>query len=223
MATMAERPSSANQQNLRRAEAERRRLGHPYLGEEHVLLGMLAHAANPAATMLTERGLDLDAARTEIARIVAASGPVARDAAALLGELGVDVVLMRRRLESTFGALAVHEAVRQVRRRRWWRGGAQHSPLCGPPYLIKRAQHIACTTAGKRCEIEIRPEHLLYGVLRVARDPLGSGLGRRGRREMAGLGLRAGEPHPVRLLLAEHGIDLQMFTEDVLVNQTTTT
>ena len=223
MAKMAERPSSANQQILRLAEVERRRLGHPYLGEEHLLLGILARAANPAATMLTERGLELDSARTEIASIVAASGPVAQDAAALLGELGVDVVKMRRRLESTFGAMAVQEAARQVRRRPWWRGGAQHSPLCGPPYLIKRAQHIACTTAGTRGEIEIRPEHLLYGVLRVARDPLGSGLGRRGRREMARLGLRAGAPHPVRLLLAEHGIDLQMFAEDVLDNRTTTT
>jgi ATP-dependent Clp protease ATP-binding subunit ClpA len=222
MAEMAERPSAANQQILRSAEVERRHLGHPYLADEHVLLGMLAHAANPAATMLTERGLELDSARTAIASIVAESGPVAKDAAALLGEVRVDVVQMRRRLESTFGALAVHEAARQVRRRPWWRGGARHSPLCGPPYLIKRAQHIACTTAGERGEIEIRPEHLLYGVLRAARDPLGSGLGRRGRREMARLGLRVGGPHPVRLLLAEHGIDLQLFTEDVLVNRTTT-
>jgi ATP-dependent Clp protease ATP-binding subunit ClpA len=223
MAKMAERPSSANQQILRLAEAERRRLGHPYLGDEHLLLGMLVHAANPAAPMLTERGFELDAARSEIARIVAASGPVAQDAAALLGELGVDVVQMRRRLESTFGALAVHEAARQVRRRPWWRGGgAQHSPLCGPPYLIKRAQHIACTAAGKRGEVEIGPEHLLYGVLRDARDPLGSGLGRRGRREMARLGLRAGAPHPVRLLMAEHGVDLETFAGDMLVNRTTT-
>src|SRR4051812_9620066 len=120
MAKMAERPSLANQEILELAEAERRRLGHPYLGEEHLLLGVLAHAANPAAAMLTVRGLALDAARHEIAGIVAGSGPDARDAAVLLGELGVDVAQMRRRLESTFGALAVHEAARQVRRRPWW-------------------------------------------------------------------------------------------------------
>jgi hypothetical protein len=173
--------------------------------------------------MLSERGLELDSARNEIARIVAASGPVAQDANVLLSELGVDVVQMRRRLESTFGAPAVHEAARQVRRRPWWRGGAQHSPLCGPPYLIKPAQHIACTTAGRRGEIEIQPEHLLYGVLRVARDPLGSALGRRGRREMARVGLHAGGPHPVRLLMAKHGIDLESFADDVLAHRTTTT
>jgi ATP-dependent Clp protease ATP-binding subunit ClpA len=192
MAKMAQRPSSASREIMRLAEAERLRLGHPYLGDEHLLLGVLAHATNPAAAMLNQQGLDLATARAEIARIVNETGPVARDDAALLREFGVDVAQMRRRLESTFGTLAVQEAVRQVRRRPWWRGRAQHSPLCGPPYLIKRAQFIACTTAGKRGEAELRPEHLLYGVLRVARDPLGTGLGRRGRREIARLGLRAG-------------------------------
>jgi len=222
MAKMAQRPSPANQRIVRLAEAERHRLGHPYLGDEHVLLGVLAHGSNRAAAMLTEHGLDLATAREEIARIVDASGPVARDDTELLREFGVDVATMRLRLESTFGTLAVHEAARQVRRRPWWRGRAQHSPLCGPPYLIKRAQFIACTTAGKRGEAEIRPEHLLYGVLRAARDPLGTGLGRRGRREMARLGLRAGAPHPVRLLLAEHGIDLDQLAEDLLDSRATT-
>jgi ATP-dependent Clp protease ATP-binding subunit ClpA len=218
MDKMAQRPSPANQAIMRLAEAERRRLGHPYLGDEHVLLGVLAHASNPAATMLRDRGLELATARTEIAHIVTASGPVAKDTDALLREFGVDVAQMRRRLESTFGTLAVHEAARQVRRRPWWRGRAQHSPLCGPPYLIKRALFIACTTAGKRGEAEISPEHLLYGVLRVARDPLGSGLGRRGRREMARLGLRAGTPHPIRLLMTEHGIDVDRLSADLLVS-----
>jgi ATP-dependent Clp protease ATP-binding subunit ClpA len=215
---MAGRPSAATAKIRRLAEAERLRLSHPYLGDEHLLLGVLAHATNPAAAMLTEHGLDLATARAGIARIVSESGPLARDDAALLRELGVDVARMRRHLESTFGTLAVHEAARQVRRRPWWRGRARHNPLCGPPHLIKRAQFIACTTAGKHGEAEIRPEHLLYGVLRVARDPLGTGLGRRGRREAARLGLRVGAPHPVRLLLAEHGIDLERLAEDLLAS-----
>jgi hypothetical protein len=221
MAKMAQRPSPANQQIMRLADAERRRLGHPYLGDEHLLLGVLGHASNPAAVLLRDRGLELVTARTAIARIVNTSGPVARDTDALLREFGVDVAQMRQRLVSTFGELAVHEAARQVRRRPWWRGRAQHSPLCGPPYLIKRAQFIACTTAGKRGEAEIGPKHLLYGVLRVAGDPLGSGLSRRSRREMARLGLRVGAPHPVRLLMAEHGIDVDRLSADLLDNRTT--
>ena len=40
---------------------------------------------------------------------------MARDDAAVLREFGVDVAQMRRQLESTFGALAVHEAERRIR------------------------------------------------------------------------------------------------------------
>ena len=221
MARMAERPSSVSRAIMRLADDERRRLGHPYLGDEHLVLGVLAHAENPAAAMLRNRGVELTAARSDLARIVSAAGPLARDDAALLGEFGVDLAQLRHRLESTFGTLAVQEAARQVRRRPWWRGRAAHSPLCGPPHLIKRAQFIACTTAGRRGEVEIGPEILLYGVLRAARDPLGTGLGRRGRREIARLGLRAGSAHPVRLLLDEHGIDLERLGQDLLAIKTT--
>jgi ATP-dependent Clp protease ATP-binding subunit ClpA len=222
MAKMTQRPSPASRQILLLAESERRRLRHPYLGDEHLLLAVLAHASNPAAAMLIAHGLELATARAQIARIVTESGPVVRDGADLLRDFGVDVAQMRRQLESTFGTLAVHEAARQVRRRPWWRGRAQRSPLCGPPYLIKRAQFIACTTAGKRGDAEIRPEHLLYGVLVVARDPLGTGLGRRGRRELCRLGLRGGAPHPVQLLLAEHGIDLDRLRDELLADAAAT-
>jgi len=222
MPKMAQGLSPASRQIMRLAEDERRRLRHPYLGDEHLLLGVLAHASNRAAMILNDRGLDLATARACIARIVSESGSIAEDDAVLLGRLGVDVAQMRRQLESTFGAAAVDEAAWQVRRRHWWRGRAQRSPICGPPYLTKRAQFIACTLAGKRGEAEIRPEHLLYGVLRTARNPLGSGLGRRGRREVARLGLRVGAPHPVRLLLAEQGIDQNQLGEDVLHSRGTT-
>lgn len=222
MPKMAQRYSPDSMLIMELAGDERSRLHHPYLGGEHVLLGVLAHASNPAAEILNDRGLELATARAGIARIVSQSGSIALDDAALLSELGVDVARMRLKLELTFGGEGVDEAARQVRRRPWWRGRAHSSPICGPPYLIKRAQFIACTTAGKRGEAEIRPEHLLHGVLRTARDPLGSGLGRRSRHEVARLGLRVGAPHPVRLLLAERGIDLGLLEEDLLDSRTTT-
>jgi hypothetical protein len=220
MAKMAQRPSGVTMAIWRLAELERGKLGHPYLGDEHLLLAVLAHGSNPAAAMLNERGLDLSTARDGIARIVHASGPLARDEATVLRELGIDVTQIRHRLDATFGTLAVDEAARQVRRRPWWRGRAHRSPLCGPPYLVKRTQLIACTTAGRLGTTEIRPEHLLYGVLRVAADPLGTGLGRRGRREAARLGLRLGTPHPVRTLLAEQGIDPVQLAQDLRASPT---
>jgi hypothetical protein len=58
-----------------------------------------------------------------------------------------------------------------------------------------------------RREARIGPEHLLYGVLHDARDPLGTQLSRRSRRQLAGLGWTAGRPNPLRLLLEARGID----------------
>lgn len=112
MARMAARPSEACGRIRALAEDQRRALGHPYLGEEHLLLGVLAHGQNRAADLLTARGVDLDSARAGLERIHAAYGPLARDDAAVLAEFGVDVEAVRHRLESVFGAVAVHEAVR---------------------------------------------------------------------------------------------------------------
>jgi len=44
-------------------------------------------------------------------------------------------------------------------------------------------------------------------VLRDARDPLGTQLSRRGRRQLATVGFIPGRPNPVRLLLEAHHID----------------
>jgi Clp amino terminal domain, pathogenicity island component len=164
----AQGPSPDTLEVRRLAETERVRLGHPYLGDEHLPFGVLVHGSNAGAALLVERGVVLAAARAEIARLVEESGPIARDDAAVLREFGIDVAQMRRQLEATFGTLAVHEAERQVRLRPRWRGRGGHSPLCGPPYLIKRAQHIACITAGRHGDEQIRPEHLLYGVRRAS-------------------------------------------------------
>jgi hypothetical protein len=54
----------------------------------------------------------------------------------------------------------------------------------------------------------IGPEHLLYGILHDARDPLGTQLGRRTRRELATLGWTPGRPNPLQLLLEARGVDL---------------
>ncbi len=57
----------------------------------------------------------------------------------------------------------------------------------GPVDVRPGPDEWAATDFGLRVLNEMGPEHLLYGVLRVARDPLGSGLGRCGRREMTRL------------------------------------
>jgi hypothetical protein len=74
---------------------------------------------------------------------------------------------------------------------------------------------MAARFATQRGDAGIGPQHLLYGVLQDARDPLGTQLSRRGRRQLAPLGFQPGRPSPVRLQLQAHGIDLQRLAADV--------
>jgi ATP-dependent Clp protease ATP-binding subunit ClpA len=191
---------------IRLAYLEANELGHPCLADEHVLLGLLRQHSSQAAALLQAAGLDLATARAELLSIGPTLGPQG-DPAAALRSLGIEVEQVRRRLEATFGAETVHAAERRVRRRPRWRGGhPRPSPLCG--YLLaKRSLQIAADFADRRGETGIGPEHLLYGVLQDARDPLGTQLSRRNRRELTTLGWTAGRPNPLRLLLEAYGID----------------
>lgn len=191
---------------MRLAFVEAHELGHPCMADEHVLLGLLRHGTSQAAALLRAEGLDLATARAELSRVGPTLGPRV-DPAGALRTLGIEVEEVRRRLEATFGAHAVHTAERRVRRRPRWRGGhARPSPLC-VYILAKRSFEIAARFADRRGDAEIGPDHLLHGVLRDARDPLGTQLSRRSRRELAGLGWTEGRPNPLRLLLEARGID----------------
>jgi hypothetical protein len=189
------------------AYAEARELGHPGLADEHLLLGVLRQGNSPAAGLLRSAGLDLQTARADLEQVGPTLGPRV-DPAAALRTLGIEIGRIQDRLEATFGSDAVHAAQRRVRRRPRWRGGHPGpSPLCG--YLLaKRSMQFAAEFADRRGAAGIGPEHLLYGVLRDARDPLGTQLSRRSRRELTGLGWTGNRPNPLRLLLEAHGIDL---------------
>jgi ATP-dependent Clp protease ATP-binding subunit ClpC len=55
---------------LELAMAEARELNHSYVGTEHLLLGLLREEKGIAATVLTEAGINLDAARAETLRLL---------------------------------------------------------------------------------------------------------------------------------------------------------
>ena len=202
-----ERLTPEGREVIRLAFVESRELGHPCLADEHVLLGLLRHGTSQAAELLRAQGLDLATARAELLRVGPTLGPRV-DPASALRTLGIEVEEVRRRLEATFGTHALEAAERRVRRRPRWRGGhPRPSPLC--VYLLaKRSLHIAARFADRRGDVGIGPEHLLFGVLHDARDPLGTQLSRRSRRRLAGLGWTAGRPNPLRLLLEARGVDL---------------
>lgn len=195
------------QQVLRLAAAEARELDHPCIADEHVLLGLLRHHHSAAAALLRAQGIDLATARAELLRVGPTLGPRANPAAALRN-LGIDVDEVRRRLEASFGTEALHIAERRVRRRPRWRGGhPRPNPLC--VYLLaKRSFEIAARLAHNRGDAGIGPEHLLYGALRDACDPLGTQLSRHTRQQLTTLGWNEGGPNPLRMILEARGISL---------------
>ena len=207
---MWDRLSPAAREVMSLALTESEQLGHGYLGDEHVILGLLRGQASRASSLLRGHGLDLASARAELQRLSAAGlMPRSRaDDAGALRAVGIDVEAVRQRLVTAFGAEAVGAAVWRASRRPWWRGGGRRrTPLCGPPFFAKRAMYLASCYAGSRAAAAVTPEHLLYGVLRDLDDPYGAALGRRGRKHLAQLGWAIGPVNPASALLQAHDID----------------
>ncbi len=207
---MWDRLSPAAREVMSLALTESEQLGHGYVGDEHVILGLLRGQAGRASSLLRGHGLDLASARAELQRLSAAGlMPRSRaDDAGALRAVGIDVEAVRERLVTAFGEQAVGAAVWRASRRPWWRGGGRRrTPLCGPPFFAKRAMYLAGCYAESRDAAAVMPEHLLYGVLRDLDDPYGAPLGRRGRKHLAQLGWAIGPVNPASALLQAHDID----------------
>jgi hypothetical protein len=207
---MMDRLSEEARRVMAAALDEAEALGHGYIGDEHVLLGLLGDDAGSAQRFLHEHGLDLAAARTELLRITAAGHvPQSRDDdAATLRTVGIDVGQVERQLKAAFGPEAFGEAVWRASRRPWWRGGGRRrNPLCGKPFFAKRALALAAEFADNQGRHDVGPDDLLYGVLQDAADPFGTGLGRRGRKNLAELGWRLSASNPAAAILAARGLD----------------
>jgi ATP-dependent Clp protease ATP-binding subunit ClpA len=173
---MFERFTNAARQVVVLAQQEARDLGHPHIGTQHVLLGILA--ADPdglAGQVLHEVGVRHDAVRAEAARLFGAhqSGLGEADAEALQG-IGIDLDAVRAKVEESFGPGALDEPCADR---------AEHPGLVDrlrgrrrpdPP----RSGHIPFTPRAKKTlELSLReavrlkhnhigPEHLLLGLLR---------------------------------------------------------
>ena len=103
---------------LVQAQRHARRLGHRYIGCEHLLLAV-AGADQPASEVLREQGLTPDRIEEEIVRragIGAGAGLFAdldRDA---LASIGIDLDAVRARIDASFGPDALTRADRAVHR-----------------------------------------------------------------------------------------------------------
>jgi ATP-dependent Clp protease ATP-binding subunit ClpA len=137
------------------AQREARRLGHDWLGTEHLLLGALADPRSEPARRLAPFGLGLARGRDDVLELVGRGGP---DADAL-ATLGIDLDEVRARVEATFGPGALS-------------GRACHEVRFTP--RAKKALELALREARALGDDHLAAVHVVLGVLRE-----GDGVGAR--------------------------------------------
>jgi hypothetical protein len=111
---MFERFTDAARQILVQAQHAARRLGHDYIGCEHLLLAAAA-AGEPAGGVLREHGVTPERIEAEMARVIgrghAAADPLGGLDREALAAIGIDLDVVRARIEAAFGPDALTRAV----------------------------------------------------------------------------------------------------------------
>jgi len=131
------------------AQEDARRLGHHYIGCEHLLLAAAA-TDEPAGAVLRDHGVTPECVEAEILRAVRgqAADPLGGLDRQALASIGIDIDVVRARIEAVFGPDALTRdlpAARQSRRPAWGKG-----PLAGLTRRRRRrrARHNAALPAG---------------------------------------------------------------------------
>ncbi|MFC9329302.1 Clp protease N-terminal domain-containing protein [Kitasatospora sp. NPDC057015] len=164
---MFERFTVAARDTVVRAQEEAVELRHDRVGTEHLLLGVLRQAGDPAAGVLLAAGLDLPTARAAVVGLLGTGG----DAQALAA-IGVDLDAVRDAVEAAFGegALDGPGPERERRGRGWFKGGGR-VPFTG---RAKKVLELSLRESLRLKSGEIAVGHIVLGLLRE-----GEGLGAR--------------------------------------------
>jgi ATP-dependent Clp protease ATP-binding subunit ClpA len=152
---MFERFTGAARQTVVRAQEEARGLGHDYIGNEHLLIGIAA-GEGPGSRALASLGVTPDVLRDGVVELVGRARPPAIDAEALAA-IGIDLSEVQRRAEASFGPGALDRR----HRRRGCAGAMPFTPRA------KKSLELALREAVARGDNHIGSEHLLLGILRV--------------------------------------------------------
>ena len=131
---MFERFTVAARQIIVQAQLDARRLGHDYIGCEHLLMAAAA-TGEPASAVLREQGVTPERIEDAIARVIGpghAADPLGGLDREALAAIGIDLDVVRSRIEAAFGPDALTRAVlarkhaaqacRRSRRPAWGRG-----------------------------------------------------------------------------------------------------
>jgi hypothetical protein len=133
----------------------------------------------------------------------------------LLRGLGIDIEEVVARLDRSFGRAAVDEATCRVARRRWWRRSRRVFAPLAKPVLLKRALELAERHAQAAGRDQATIDDVVVGILRDAKDPLGTQLSRRGKRSLPQFDLVPGSPAPVRLIVEARGLKLEQLEREL--------
>jgi hypothetical protein len=124
---MFERFSETARHVVVQAQADARRLGHNYIGCEHLLLAAAA-AAEPASAVLRDQGVTPGRIEAEILRTIGrgqAADPLGGIDRQALAFIGIDLDVVRARIEAAFGPDALtpaRPAACRSRRPAWGKG-----------------------------------------------------------------------------------------------------
>jgi ATP-dependent Clp protease ATP-binding subunit ClpA len=142
------------------AQVSARRLGHGYVGTEHILLGLL-QGDGIGARVLGGLGVTAAAVEREVLAEVG-RGPLGAGDAEALGAIGIDLEEVRRRVEASFGPGALQ-----------WRPGrgcGRRLPLLGGhiPFTprAKKVLELSLREALALKHKYIGTEHILLGLVR---------------------------------------------------------
>ena len=126
---------------------EARRLGHNYVGTEHLLLALLRRSEGGATQVLSELGVSAERVEEALWPCVAAGAPrIDPDA---LATLGIDFEVVQERLEETFGP------------------GALEHTRAGCLGVAPRAKMALAHALDHADGQPLRDEHILLGLLSV--------------------------------------------------------
>jgi ATP-dependent Clp protease ATP-binding subunit ClpA len=150
------------------AQREARDLRHPFIGTEHLLLGVLAGPDTVGARALSRLGLGIGDARKEVIRMIGKGPPPALDEndARALPAIGIDLDRVRKSLEDAFGPGALERPI--ARRRKGWRR-CMKPPRPGFAPLAPRAKktlELALREARVLHHSYLGTEHVVLGIAR---------------------------------------------------------